>query len=67
MLLIWECFAQLLLMVVSMLTALAWQTGVRYTGDVHVSESHILCTAQCLHILRGDDWDKKQVDLNKEL
>lgn len=61
MLLIWECFAQLL-MVLSMLTALAWQTG-----DVHVSESHILCTAQCLHILRGDGWDKKQVGLNKEL
>lgn len=61
LLLIRECFAQLL-MVLSMLTALAWQTG-----DEHVSESHILCTAQCLQILRGDGWDKKQVGLNKEL
>lgn len=59
MLLIWECFAQLLLMVLSMLTALGWETGVRYAGGVCVSESCILCTAQCLHILRGDCWGKK--------
>lgn len=59
MLLIWECFAQLLLMVLSMLTALGWETGVRCAGGVHVSESCILCTAQGLHILRGDGWGKK--------
>lgn len=59
MFLIWECFAQLLLMVLSMPTALEWETGVRCAEGVRVSESCILCTAQCLHILRGDGWGKK--------